>query len=310
MKRLTLASSFVLVLLATGCDSSPAAGDDDAGGGGDGGTTSDGGTVTSDGGTGYTETVCSDPLASLADLQAAYQNTAAGIRAAALGIADRRYPIGRLFIEHETDSDLARWFQTTANFAGILDGFDTAVHEGQHGWDISMIANGRWPYRIREDLIIRPLRLTNFARSEIVALHVDAANDFYLNVYLTGQSGTQGFNNLLDEYNAYTHSLASRYCTRDSLPGGTRVTARDGILTMMYYVELYLKVARTNHPADYAAIKADPEHVRLILTIWDRAEFWLARSASTASLGIKDATIRTWVYDPANKMEIDLLRTP
>jgi hypothetical protein len=309
MRTLLLGIALSLWMLA-GCDGSgTAAGDDDGGGPAiDGSTGVDGGASIDGGGAVYTEPVCADPLASITDLSAAYVNTAAGVRAATLGIADRRYPMGRLFIEGQTDVELARWFQTTTTFAGVLDGFDTAVHEGQHIWDIRMIASGKWPYRVRDDLVIRASNLTNFARSEILTVHVDVADDFYASTYLMGQSGTQGFNNLLDEYNAYTHSLASRYCTRDSLGAGTRITARDGILTMMYYVELYLKLARTRHPADYAAIKGDPESVRLILTIWDRAEFWLALSARFPSLGLKDTMIRGWVYTPDNKMEIDLLR--
>ena len=148
----------------------------------------------------------------------------------------------------------------------------------------------------------------NYARSEILTRHVDPATDFYDEVYLAGFSGTQGFNNLLDEYNAYTHSLAAKYCTRDSLPSGSSTSARDGILTMMYYVELYLKGARLDHPADYAAIRADPEHARLILTIWARAEFYLTLTSTHPELGIHDDTIRTWTYDPDNVMEIDMLR--
>jgi hypothetical protein len=85
------------------------------------------------------------------------------------------------------------------------------------------------------------------------------------------------------------------------------VSSRDGILTLMYYVELYLKLARTQHPDDYAEILADPAHVTLIRTVWQRAEFWLERSAPVASLGLRDAQIRMWTYDPANLMEIEML---
>jgi hypothetical protein len=184
-----------------------------------------------------------------------------------------------------------------------------ATHEGSHIWDFSNFSGGTWPYRLTESRIIRTQMLDNFARSEILALHVDRETDFYDEVYLEGFSGSQGFNNLLDEYNAYVHSLASKYCTRDSLGGGGFATsARDGILTFMYYVELYLKVARTDHPDDYAEIVGDPGHVEMILTVWDRAEFWLMVTADHPELGINDDVIRTWTYDPANLMEIEMLR--
>ena len=77
---------------------------------------------------------------------------------------------------------------------------------------------------------------------------------------------------------------------------------------MMYYVETYLAIAREEHAADYAAILADPAHRTLILTIWDRAELWLRRSADVHALGISDATIKGWVYDPARLAEISRVR--
>jgi hypothetical protein len=142
----------------------------------------------------------------------------------------------------------------------------------------------------------------------ILGIHANPAADFYADTYLTGDSGAQWFNSLLDEYNAYIHSLASKYCTRDALSQGMSTSARDGALTFMYYVELYLKLARTVHPDDYAEILADPNHLSPILTVWDRAEFWLAVTDATPSLGIDDDTISEWAYAPDNVSEIDALR--
>ncbi|MFO0648910.1 MAG: hypothetical protein U0326_21895 [Polyangiales bacterium] len=270
----------------------------------DGSTPTDGSTPA-DGATGYTEALCAD-TASLADLSAAYVDSPAGIRAAAHGIAERRYPIGVAVIDVQSDAQLGGWFRQHGAFSNILDSFEVAVHEGGHIWDLTMI-RADWPYRVRDDLVIRTRRLTNFNRSEILTLHADPSADSYDEVYLTGSSGAQGFNTLLDEYVQYTHSLAARYCTRDGLRAGSSTSARDGILTMMYYVELYLKKARTDHPADYAAIVGDPEHVRLIRTVWQRAEFWLNVTASNRQLGIRDAAIRAWTYAPENVMEIERL---
>jgi hypothetical protein len=280
-----------------------AAGDDRAAVPGDGAPAD--ATAADGGGGGYTEALCDD-AASLAELSAGYTGTPAGLRAAARGIAERRYPIGLAFIDVQSDGQLATWFRSRASFNDVLNSFEVAVHEGGHIWDITM-AGAMWPYRLRDDLVIRTRRLSNFNRSEILTLHADPAMDSYDEVYLTGRSGAQGFNTLLDEYVQYTHSLAARYCTRDSLRPGTRISARDGILTMMYYVELYLKIGRTQHPADYAAIVGDPGHLELIRTVWARAEFWLARTASLPQLGLRDATIRGWVYAPENLMEIERL---
>ena len=264
--------------------------------GGDGGMTS---TRT------YSEPLCND-TADLSDLASGY--TVGALRSTAEAIAMRRYPIGLVFIEEQGDEYLPGWFQDTTTFGGVLDGFETAVHEGAHIWDFSNSPGGQHLYRVRDDLTITTAALDNYARSEILALHVDRDSDIYDEVYLEDFSGTQGFNNLLDEYNAYVHSLAARYCTRDSLGSTRRISARDGILTMMYYVELYLKVARTNHPDDYAEIIGDPGHLEMILTVWDRAEFWLDITEGMTELGIRDETIRGWVYQADNLLEIEMLR--
>lgn len=282
-------------------------GDPDAAVTGDAATTADRPAASNDAGSGaaYTEALCDEP-ADLSDLAAAYVDTPAGLRAATRGIAERRYPIGVAFIDVQSDMQLQTWFRQRGTFANVLNGFEVAVHEGAHIWDLTMIRSD-WPYRIREDLIIRPRRLNNFNRSEILTLHANPDMDSYDEVYLRGQSGAQGFNTLLDEYVAYTHSLASRYCTRDGLQPGLRISARDGILTLMYYVELYLKIARTQHADDYAEIIGDPAHVQLIRTVWARAEFWLERTASLPQLGLRDAQIRAWTYAPENVMEIEML---
>ncbi|MFO0626984.1 MAG: hypothetical protein U0325_15340 [Polyangiales bacterium] len=157
------------------------------------------------GATGYTEALCPE-LTDLADLAAAYENTPAGLRAAARGIAMRRYPVAVAFIDVQTDPQLMTWFRDRSGFAPVLNSFEVGVHEGQHIWDITMIGAQGWPYRIREDLVIRTRRLMNFNRSEILTVHPGVAQDSYAPVYLMGQSGAQGFNTLLDEYVAYTHS--------------------------------------------------------------------------------------------------------
>ena len=310
LPRTTTPLTAALCLALAGCGSAT----NDTGASPDGGAPGDGASSVTDGGSpgadagpsgAYTEALCDDS-ASLADLAAAYTDTPAGLRAAAHAIAERRYPIGVAFIDVQSDMQLQGWFRSRANFAGVLNGFEVAVHEGGHVWDITM-AGATWPYRLRDDLVIRPRRLTNFNRSEILTLHAAPDSDSYDEVYLRGQSGAQGFNTLLDEYVQYTHSLAARFCTRDSLPPGQRISARDGILTLMYYVELYLKLARTQHPDDYAEIIGDPGHVELIRTVWQRAELWLSRSAPYPQLGLRDAQIRAWTYAPENLMEIEML---
>lgn len=250
-----------------------------------------------------------DWCASLGDLSAIEaDHSAANLRASLVGISEIRYPPAVEFIEAQSDSELNLWmFGGADNFDSVLDAYEVAVHEGCHIWGFGSFSFDSYSYRVVDDtLIIETAYLDNFDRSEIMDRHPYPTDDFYSDVYLTGSSGAQGFNTLLDEYNAYTHSLASRYCTRDTIAGST--SARDGILTMMLYVELYLQIAREDHPDDYDEILADADTVELILTIWDRAEYWLEVTANSPELGIDDDKIEGFVYDPQYLGEIDRLR--
>ena len=231
------------------------------------------------------------------------------LRPAAEGLARLRYPTGLPFLAVQDDKVLKAWFlHAPDTFAGVASRFDAAVHEGAHVWGSKRFDGVSQTYPVRDDLPIKAKLQKNFHWKEILGQHVDRPSDTYARIYLDGPSGAQGFNVLLDEYNAYAHSLASRYCTRDLLPDGARVSARDGVLTMMYYLETYLAIGRTTHPVDYAAILADPGTRKVILTVWDRAEFWLRKSAALPALGIQAETIEGWVYAKERLAEIARVR--
>lgn len=256
----------------------------------------------------YTEPVdACETLAPIEELKAAY--VAGNERALLEGLAKVRYPEGLRFLQVQDDKMFASWLtDAPRTFDDIADRFDTEVHEGSHYYDFKHAKQGRSLYAVHAQLSIEPKRGKTFDRSEILDAHVDRANDGYADIYLTGRSGAQGFHVLLDEYNAYIHGLAARYCTRDLIPPRRRLSARDGALTMMYYVEVYLALAREKHPKDYAAIVGDPAYRAIILTGWDRAELWLRRSAPHESLGLHDTTIEGWVYAPERLAEIARVR--
>lgn len=246
-------------------------------------------------------------LADVASIKSSYQP--AQLRASAEALAAKRYPLGVELLHAQDDKQLSTWFEHAgASFEDLASGFDTAVHEGAHIWGFKRFSPKTQTYPIAEGQSLTLPRLSNFDRSEILGVHVDAASDEYARIYLQGKSGAQGFNMLLDEYNAYVHSLASRYCTRDLLPPNLHVSARDGILTFMYYVETYLWLARERHPKDYRAILDDAPHRQLILKVWARAEYWLRKSASDARLGLSDQQIAGWVYEPSRLAEIARVR--
>jgi hypothetical protein len=254
----------------------------------------------------YREPGC-DALPNVSDLASSYRPDA--LRATVELLAARRYPDGFEFVRAQDDRQLAIWFTGAAStFDEMVSRFDAAVHEGSHIWGAKRFNGRTQSYSVRKDLTIEARLLQNFHRSEILTQHVDRASDSFAKTYLLGASGAQGFNTLLDEYNAYAHGLAARTCTRDRMPSGMRVSARDGMLTMMYYVGVYLRIARTKHAADHDQIMKDPGHRRLILTVWDRAEFWLRKSANVPGLGIRDDRIAEWAYAADNLAEIARVR--
>jgi len=255
----------------------------------------------------YREEPSCQELSDVSEIERSYRS--AGRRASLNALAKARYPAGLPFLEAQTDAELGAWFTGAEDsFSGAASRFDAAVHEGSHIWGFRRFSPSTQSYPLSADSTVRAKRLHNFPRSEILDVHVDPTADTYAKTYLEGASGEQGFNSLLDEYNAYAHSLAARFCTRDLVAANARVTARDGILTFMYYVELYLHLARSRHAADYRAILADDGHREVITRVWDRAELWLRRSASDPRLGVADETIGKWVYAPERLAEITRVR--
>ena len=253
----------------------------------------------------YTEPDCA--LSDLSATAKAYQPGQS--RAALEAIAKARYPTALAFVRAQEDKALAVWLAKAPDtFDGVMSRFETVAHEGSHIWRAKKLDMKREVYPIRQDLTLETKRIPTFLRSEILSVHVDADSDPYANVYLAGQTGAQMFPTLLDEYQAYAHGLVARYCTRDFVPEAKRVSARDGILAMMYYVETYLAIGREKHKAQYDAIVGDAGHRRVILTVWDRAELWLRRSKNEKNLGINDARMARWVYEPSRIAEITRLR--
>lgn len=255
----------------------------------------------------YRENGTCESLADVSALERAYDDKA--FRTSATALAQSRYPLGVPFLEAQDDATLRVWFtQGTDTFDGIVAGLEAAVHEGSHIWSAKRLNGRAATYRVAPDVDIQVRWLKNFHRSEILTLHRDKDSDSYADTYLTGSSGAQGFNTLLDEYNAYAHSLAVRWCTRDLLPSNQSVSSRDGMLTMMYYVELYLALARTVHPGDYAAILADEGHRRMITLVWDRAEYLLRQTEAFPALGLRDEELTNRVYSPELVSEIQRVR--
>ena len=121
---------------------------------------------------------------------------------------------------------------------------------------------------------------------------------------MTGTQGTYGWYELLDEANCYINGMAALAVVGEYEPWG--ISARDGAVAFLYYLELYLARARTVYPALYAQLKAEPEYVELVKTQWLRTHFFLGYADRFPGLGISDDEIEPYLYAPANEREIEL----
>lgn len=229
---------------------------------------------------------------------------------------------------------IASFLGDTSTATAVLRQLSTVVHECGHFYDIGISPGASAAY-----VLAPALQRTcangettsrggrTFARSLIksdthyamrpACMNMSSSScDFYADVYLDGsptnatfESGDQGFSSLLEEANQYVNSIGTALAFRDVYQS-TRVSERDGILTFMWYLERYLQLARTTYPQAYMTLSQDACWREAILTVWDRAWFYLQASAPYASnLGINDARLRTLVETPSLLVEIDSLRT-
>jgi len=278
----------------------------------------------------YRETAPPNPTASLAGLTftgdiPALVDAALGLR---YGFGLEQVRGGRMHVGFGDCSVLFAGSPTTAT--QLYRSLDTIVHECGH------LNDGRLSSGASNAYVIQPASsLTcmqgdstsrggqTFARSRIntdafAALRPACTTgtrgcDFYRNVYLDGdpdnatfEGGDQGMNMLLEEAVQYVNSLATSYAFGDQIAGST--SARDGILTMLWYVERYLHHARTVYPAAYTFISGNACWRDLILTIWGRAWYYLEVTRGMARFGIDDAAIEALVDDPVLLDEIARIR--
>lgn len=229
-----------------------------------------------------------------------------------LQIVDRRYDPGHYIMLHvEDQAQLSNWVQT-GDFQALSMSASTAVHELNHmfGWEL-----GGWSdyaFFLCPGLVIKVANADTPARSVVYDLLDPAVGNLvmsYADLYLTGMMGSQGFWTLLDELNAYTHSIFVDYQLLDRLPMGYSISSLDGLLTFMLFAELYLKWVRENEPAKYDSVIATPTVKDLVLTLFERAE-WIIDETSPQKhrLSLDADGILDRVFDTAQYAEIEMLR--
>ena len=245
---------------------------------------------------------------------------------------EKRYPVGKAIVQggmaspRSTPSgDCVDVFLGNRSSAdGVMRSASTAVHECGHFYDLGKSSRDESAYVIRPDLtfMCKAGDTTSrggktFARSLITKdAHARKRTpcgggakgcDNYANTYLTGQSGAQGYNFVLEEATQYVNSLATALAFKEQY-ARSNASERDGILTFLWYIERYLAMARTDYPDAYKLISEDACWRQATLSIWDRGWFYLQATKDVPGLGLDDEAIEALVNEPALLAEIDALR--
>lgn len=247
-------------------------------------------------------------------------------------ILTKRFPVGAWVVQQGLTNPQ---FECVDLFSGnpqsadaAIDSLGTVVHECGHVYNFTLANDG---FGITPALTITcqggdtTERFgETFARSRLRTDDYNALRppcdgpsnpscDFYGDVYLDGNpddqvfdGGDQGFNSVLEETLQYVNSLATAYAFQEYIGGST--SALDGILTFLWYIERYLRMARLQYPRAYAKLADDPCYRNAILTIWGRAWIMLEAAEGIGALGINDAALFQLVRDPELLGEIQRLR--
>lgn len=149
-----------------------------------------------------------------------------------------------------------------------------------------------------------------FNRSDVAALLDSRDRNFmYVSAYLTGGQGARDLLPLLDELNAYTHQAITAAALVPFIRNWEGehhlkplMAERDGVAAFLYYTELYLRLARTQHDDLYSEFLA--RWKPLLATLWGDAEAALKAAYPADELGVYDQFLLNKVYTPDNFAEI------
>jgi len=239
------------------------------------------------------------PTASLADLRAAYSTQA--WKGALLETLHRRITGGHaLVVAMQNDSQLAS-FADPSSFDALMSSIMMVCNGETSIYDYGHASPTAFTYFMTASLTLTPAIVPAFPRSELAPYITDNATQAYDGA-LSGQQGSQDLTAVADDLTAFTNGLGCIASVADQVANG--ISARDGMAASLYYLELYLKRARTAHASTYAALQASPDWQKVVRYAWARAAFWRKAAASSAQLGVADAPIWAHVDDPSNSSEI------
>jgi len=232
-------------------------------------------------------------------------------RARAITALEVRFPGAAWVVDQLADGSMFDvWFaRGTGDWQTMVTGLSTAVHENVHIVGTQHFQLRSYSYITGREQILSIPRTSTFHRSRIRGELPASLSDLsYNDTYLEGDSGAQGLDTLLDEFNAYTWSLLTEIAFADQRPSNITTSGRDGLLAFMLYLEAYLAVAREDESATYESIVGSEQTRSVIVHLWDRAECVLALSSGIQGIGIRDREISGEVYRPERLEEIARLR--
>jgi hypothetical protein len=251
----------------------------------------------------YTEPA--NPSVDISDLVASYGG--ANWKDELIEALTRRHPATGYLLDRQRNDSYFNQFSDSSSWTGMVGWLDTLSHEethlfnAYHAQDVGQAA----AIYMREDLILYMPSDQSFGRGEIYDDIAQSARDgIYAPTYLTGSQGQRGFNALLDELSCYLNEVAAVGLVGEYFQGG--VSLRDGSVAFLYFMQVYLRVARTEFPQIYSQLQANPVYPELVETLWLRAHFFLEFADEFPGLGISDDMYRALMYEPANLAEIEM----
>ncbi len=252
----------------------------------------------------------------------------------------RRYPVGLYIFDggmaSEGDESCFDQFlpeEDRGDVNDVLYAIDTLVHECGHFFDTGMSDYGSNSYFITPDISFtcrggdaEGRGGVTFARSLInqdefaqqrppcfTVQDGDESCDGYGDVYLDGDpyddnfdSGDQGYNMLLEEAVQYINSLGAAFVVSDKTQ--YNVSARDGLLTYVWYLARYLRMARLQYPEAYAHLSTDPCWREATLTVWGRAWMYLEGTDGNGKLELDARAIEPLAMAPELFEEMAIYR--
>ncbi len=232
-------------------------------------------------------------------------------RKSAIAALEVRYPDAAWMVGTLRDSDnFDVWFAGgTDSWQSVMRSLEVGVHEASHMVDLQNPRRSKHSFVVAQDEVVTIKVPTTFERSNIADELPDEIRALsYTKVYLEGEGSEQGFEMVLEELNAYTWGLLTSVAFVDQMPSNMSTSSIDGVLTFMYYVEVYLDLAEREHGKVYRKLTENKVMRSAILRLWDRAACVVKRAEQHEQLGIDDDKLRPYVFGEQSLGQIESLR--